>query len=368
MNDIRVHSHGAPDAPAEAVLANGGRPPRPTMRAQPSRIAWSLVAAFALHGAALAALTGLKLATGNDPEPLPAVAVELVAVDPTATPGGGTGRESAPEEKPVGAEEPPADTAEATPLPEPAPEPTPEPEPEPEPEPGPERAAQVEPEPETLAESEAEPTPEPVAEVAMPEPEAIPAAKPVAPADSQAKPEPQPVDVAHVVAPKAKPTPPTPEKAAPENPTPEKVEQVAVAGAKAVSPAPTPAPAPQTATEAASLGPARTKAASTAPRAAAGQAAAPTPPSYRIGAAGNPAPRYPLSARRRGWQGRVVVEAVVDRTGAVIEIKIAESSGHRVLDRRALDTVRDWRFRPASRAGQAIAGTVKVPIVFRLKG
>lgn len=62
------------------------------------------------------------------------------------------------------------------------------------------------------------------------------------------------------------------------------------------------------------------------------------------------------------------MEAVVDPTGAVVDIRIAESSGYRLLDRRALDTVRTWRFQPAQRGGQAIAGTVKVPIVFRLKG
>jgi protein TonB len=55
---------------------------------------------------------------------------------------------------------------------------------------------------------------------------------------------------------------------------------------------------------------------------------------------------YPPQARRRGEQGTVLVEILVDRTGLVIEARLARSSGHEVLDRDALRKVREYRFAP----------------------
>jgi len=49
-----------------------------------------------------------------------------------------------------------------------------------------------------------------------------------------------------------------------------------------------------------------------------------------------------------------------------INVTVAASSQSRDLDRAALDAVRRWRFRPAQRDGQPVAGTVVVPIEFKL--
>jgi protein TonB len=84
-------------------------------------------------------------------------------------------------------------------------------------------------------------------------------------------------------------------------------------------------------------------------------------------AKGNPAPIYPLAARRRGQEGRVLLTVVVDRTGVVAEARVSESSGHRLLDRSALKAVRQWHFLPAQRRGRAVATTVSVPVVFALE-
>lgn len=84
-------------------------------------------------------------------------------------------------------------------------------------------------------------------------------------------------------------------------------------------------------------------------------------------AKGNPAPIYPLAARRAGQEGRVLLTVVVDRTGAVAEARVSESSGHRLLDRSALKAVRQWHFLPAQRRGRAVATTVSVPVVFALE-
>jgi protein TonB len=81
----------------------------------------------------------------------------------------------------------------------------------------------------------------------------------------------------------------------------------------------------------------------------------------------NPKPVYPLAARRRGLQGRVVLAAHVDAEGQCREARVRESSGHALLDDAALATVRRWRFLPARRAGRATDSWVEVPIRFRLE-
>ena len=91
------------------------------------------------------------------------------------------------------------------------------------------------------------------------------------------------------------------------------------------------------------------------------------PPSTPVGVAvGNPAPRYPREARRRGVEGRVVVRVAVDAEGAASRAWVHRSSGHRMLDRAALSAVSEWRFLPAHTGGQSVAGIVDVPVSFRL--
>ena len=46
--------------------------------------------------------------------------------------------------------------------------------------------------------------------------------------------------------------------------------------------------------------------------------------------------RYPASARLNRWEGRVMIRAVVKEDGTFAELKIAQSSGHEVLDKDAL--------------------------------
>ena len=80
----------------------------------------------------------------------------------------------------------------------------------------------------------------------------------------------------------------------------------------------------------------------------------------------NAPPRYPVRARRLGWEGRVLLTVQITPDGTVAYIVIAESSGFAVLDEAAVDAVRRWRFTPARAAGVALASTLRVPIIFRL--
>lgn len=78
----------------------------------------------------------------------------------------------------------------------------------------------------------------------------------------------------------------------------------------------------------------------------------------------SPPPRYPADAMRRGESGDVLVRVQVGADGVPTAVEVARSSHSRSLDRAAIDAVRQWRFQPARRDGQAVEGTVQVPISF----
>jgi len=81
-----------------------------------------------------------------------------------------------------------------------------------------------------------------------------------------------------------------------------------------------------------------------------------------------PAPPYPGHLQRMGVTGRVVLRIEVDASGHPVSGRIENSSGNRLLDKSALDwVVRKWRFEPAQHAGQAIASTALVPIIYSLQ-
>lgn len=80
----------------------------------------------------------------------------------------------------------------------------------------------------------------------------------------------------------------------------------------------------------------------------------------------NPAPIYPRTARLQGWEGTVLVRAWVTPTGGVAAARVAQSSGHGVLDDAALAALRQWRFIPARRRERTVASLVEVPVTFKL--
>ena len=82
----------------------------------------------------------------------------------------------------------------------------------------------------------------------------------------------------------------------------------------------------------------------------------------------NPKPPYPLAARRRGIEGRVLLTAHVRADGGCAEVQLKQSSGSSLLDNAALSTVRLWRFIPARRGDTALDSWVDVPVSFRLEG
>jgi periplasmic protein TonB len=86
-------------------------------------------------------------------------------------------------------------------------------------------------------------------------------------------------------------------------------------------------------------------------------------PLYRL----NPSPRYPFVARRRGLQGDVILEVLIDRHGNVEDLRVWKSSGHPILDRAAMDSVKKWSFVPGMRGNEPLEMWVRIPIQFELK-
>jgi protein TonB len=80
----------------------------------------------------------------------------------------------------------------------------------------------------------------------------------------------------------------------------------------------------------------------------------------------NPPPPYPDEARRNKEEGLVVLRTQVDTQGLVSSVTVEQSSGFADLNQSALDTVKNWRFKPAQIAGIPIATSVDIPIRFRL--
>jgi protein TonB len=55
-------------------------------------------------------------------------------------------------------------------------------------------------------------------------------------------------------------------------------------------------------------------------------------------------PNYPREARRNGIQGVVVMKGVIAIDGSIKELKLV--SGHPLLADSAMDSVRQWRYKP----------------------
>lgn len=77
-------------------------------------------------------------------------------------------------------------------------------------------------------------------------------------------------------------------------------------------------------------------------------------------------PDYTEEGRRRAIEGDVVMEIVVRRNGTVGDVKVLRTLGAG-LDQRAISAVKQWKFAPARRLGQAVDVVVEVAVVFTLR-
>lgn len=80
----------------------------------------------------------------------------------------------------------------------------------------------------------------------------------------------------------------------------------------------------------------------------------------------NPAPFYPVAAKRQGVQGKVLLSVLVKIDGTPALVQISHSSGSHDLDEAALDAVRQWKFIPARSRGHFVQASVVVPVEFKI--
>ncbi len=80
----------------------------------------------------------------------------------------------------------------------------------------------------------------------------------------------------------------------------------------------------------------------------------------------NPPPLYPRKSRMNKEQGVALLLVDISADGKPIKLTLKKSSGFRRLDRSALKSVKDWKFKPARFAGIAVQSTVLVPVKYVL--
>lgn len=81
-----------------------------------------------------------------------------------------------------------------------------------------------------------------------------------------------------------------------------------------------------------------------------------------------PPPAYPRDALREGHRGTVLLQVLVDTDGKPLQVEVAQSSGHRSLDRAAQRHVlARWTFQPAVQDGRPVQAIGLVPVEFALR-
>ena len=78
-------------------------------------------------------------------------------------------------------------------------------------------------------------------------------------------------------------------------------------------------------------------------------------------------PAYPVLSRKRGEEGRVVMEVQINAEGGVQQSRIITSSSYETLDRAALKAMGKAVFRPATRNGMPVESERTVAYTFRLE-
>lgn len=77
-------------------------------------------------------------------------------------------------------------------------------------------------------------------------------------------------------------------------------------------------------------------------------------------------PKYPMNSRRKGEQGRVILDVLVSKEGAARSITLVSSSGFKDLDAAAKEAVILAKFEPGSRNGKPVEASVRMTILFKL--
>ncbi len=78
-------------------------------------------------------------------------------------------------------------------------------------------------------------------------------------------------------------------------------------------------------------------------------------------------PIYPRLARRQNREGTVQLKVEVLKNGRIAEIKLYQSSGSNDMDASAIQAIKKWQFKPATRNGIPIRHAAVIPLTFTLE-
>jgi protein TonB len=76
-------------------------------------------------------------------------------------------------------------------------------------------------------------------------------------------------------------------------------------------------------------------------------------------------PLYPEVARSARVEGTVIIEAVLDTTGRITQLRVIKSVP--LLDQAALDAVRQWRYTPSMYGGRPVSVLMTITVRFTLQ-
>ncbi|MGH9625251.1 MAG: energy transducer TonB, partial [Bryobacteraceae bacterium] len=76
-------------------------------------------------------------------------------------------------------------------------------------------------------------------------------------------------------------------------------------------------------------------------------------------------PLYPPKAKANGVQGKVTIKATISKDGIPTELSVV-SSPSPALSQSALDSVRQWRYRPTLLNGNPVAVTTDIRVSYSL--
>ncbi len=77
-------------------------------------------------------------------------------------------------------------------------------------------------------------------------------------------------------------------------------------------------------------------------------------------------PKYPRLAQRRGIEGRVEIEFVINPQGAVEDVSLIQAEPPEVFEEAALQAVKQWKFAPKFIEGAAVYQKARQVIEFKL--
>jgi protein TonB len=77
-------------------------------------------------------------------------------------------------------------------------------------------------------------------------------------------------------------------------------------------------------------------------------------------------PSYPDVARRARIEGKVILQAVVDKEGNVNEVTVL-SSNNPMFNDAAIEAVKQWKYKPATQNGRPVSVFYTVRVDFRLR-